>query len=381
MELDRPMRIAFLCKRRYMGKDVINDRYGRLYEFPFQLARLGHQVQAFCLDYKPGTLLAQSDDVQPGMLHWLSRSVGRTVLPAILAYPPRILRDVRTFAPDIVIGASDIPHVALGQWLSQRLGCPYVVDLYDNFEGFGQARVPGMKSALRKAVRKADMVLTTSEPLRKLVLDDYGAHGQVIAMPSSVDIAVFHQRDKSACRASLNLPLDGRLVGTAGGLSHEKGIATLYEAWQQIASGRPDVHLVLAGTVETTLPIPQGKRVHYLGMLPHHRVAELFCALDVGVISVLDTAFGRYCFPQKAYEMLACGLPVAAAKIGAMSNLLASVPQCLFRAGDASDLARCVLTQLNTPMTPSLEIRDWQALIGTLEPRLRALLDNHKSRQ
>ena len=38
------MRIAFLCKRRYMGKDVIDDRYGRLYEFPFQLARLGHEV-------------------------------------------------------------------------------------------------------------------------------------------------------------------------------------------------------------------------------------------------------------------------------------------------------------------------------------------------
>ncbi|MDN5851146.1 MAG: hypothetical protein L0H63_16170, partial [Nitrococcus sp.] len=26
------MRIAFLCKRRYMGKDVILDRFARLYE-------------------------------------------------------------------------------------------------------------------------------------------------------------------------------------------------------------------------------------------------------------------------------------------------------------------------------------------------------------
>jgi len=35
------MKIAFLCKRRYMDKDVVADRYGRLYEIPYQLSRLG----------------------------------------------------------------------------------------------------------------------------------------------------------------------------------------------------------------------------------------------------------------------------------------------------------------------------------------------------
>ena len=46
------MRIAYLCKRRYMSKDVILDRYARLYEIPYQLARLGHTVEAFCLCYR-----------------------------------------------------------------------------------------------------------------------------------------------------------------------------------------------------------------------------------------------------------------------------------------------------------------------------------------
>jgi hypothetical protein len=41
------MRIAFLCKRQYMGKDVILDRYARLYEIPYQLARLGHTVRGY----------------------------------------------------------------------------------------------------------------------------------------------------------------------------------------------------------------------------------------------------------------------------------------------------------------------------------------------
>jgi len=31
------MRLVFLCKRRYMGKDVSVDRYARLYEIPVSL--------------------------------------------------------------------------------------------------------------------------------------------------------------------------------------------------------------------------------------------------------------------------------------------------------------------------------------------------------
>jgi hypothetical protein len=40
------MRMAFLCKRHYMGKDVIADRYARLYEIPYQLVKLGHTHSA-----------------------------------------------------------------------------------------------------------------------------------------------------------------------------------------------------------------------------------------------------------------------------------------------------------------------------------------------
>jgi len=48
------MRIAVLWKRRYMGQDVITDRYARLYEFPRGLAASGHGVLALCLNYHRG---------------------------------------------------------------------------------------------------------------------------------------------------------------------------------------------------------------------------------------------------------------------------------------------------------------------------------------
>lgn len=367
------MRIAFICKRQYMGKDVIADRYARLYEMPFQLARLGHTVGGFCLSYQGHDEGRWEHEAQPGTLHWESRSPGFLRVPALLAYPRHMLGRLHEFAPDLLIGASDIPHVALSAWLSKRMNVPLAVDLYDNFEGFGQARIPGMVPALRRAVRAANLVTTTSEPLRELVIDGYGARGEVIAMPSTVDKTVFRPMGQAACRQALALPMDVKLIGTAGGLYRDKGVGALYEAWAAIAQQRRDVHLVLAGPVDQRSPPPSGDRIHQLGMLPHARTAELFNALDVGAICIRDTPFGRYCFPQKAYEMLACRLPVAAARVGAMKHLMAEVPSGQFDADDAVGLARALLAQLDHPVVADVPIKDWTQLIGELEPRLRAI--------
>lgn len=369
------MRIAFLCKRQYMGKDVILDRYARLYEIPFQLARRGHDVLACCLSYQSHDDGKWKHEVSgSGSLHWESRSLGRFKLPELLSYPIRLRNRLRDFNPDVIIGASDIPHVAIGHWLAGQLGTPYVADLYDNFEGFGQARIPGFVSALRASVRHADLILTTSEPLRQLVKQTYGAKGMVISMPSSVDLSVFAPGDQRTARSRLGLPADVPLIGTAGGLYADKGVEPIYEAWKRIANQNPDVHLVLAGPFKSELPPPSGPRVLYLGQLKHEQVADVFRALDVGIISILDTAFGRYCFPQKAYEMLACELSVVASSVGEMASLFANTPGVLFPAGDANILAERVLKQLSHPVLANVPIKDWQHLIANIEPQIEKIL-------
>jgi glycosyltransferase involved in cell wall biosynthesis len=364
------MRIAFLCKRRYMGKDVIRDRYARLYEFPYQLARLGHSVRGYCLDYHGESSGEWTHDAAPGTLTWESRSLGRLRVPALLAYPGRLLRSLRAFAPDVVIGASDIPHCALASHVARRLGVPDVLDVYDNFESFGQARIPGFVAALRRSVRDATMVVTVGEPLRQFLIERYGARGPVIIVPNGVDTDVFGPMQRDEARRALGLPLDAKLIGTAGGLYREKGIAPLYAAWERIAAARADVHLVLAGRVEAGLPVPAGERVHYLGELAYDRIARLFNALDVGVISILDSPFGRYCVPQKAYEMFACDLPVAAAAVGVMPEILRDAPETLFRPDDAASLASAVLAQLDRPKRVELPILDWPRLVAAFEPQL-----------
>lgn len=44
------MNIHLLCKRYYTNKDLLNDRFGRLYHLPVQLARLGAEVSVTAID-------------------------------------------------------------------------------------------------------------------------------------------------------------------------------------------------------------------------------------------------------------------------------------------------------------------------------------------
>lgn len=372
------MRIAFLCKRQYTGHDVIADRYGRLYELPLQLARMGHEVHAFCLDYGLSKAGPSQDgtwthEAAPGSLQWTSRSLGKSKLPALLAYPSRLLRRLREFEPDLIVGASDIPQLALASWVAKQLRVPCALDVYDNFESFGQAKIPGFVPLLRRAAREADLLIAVSAALKRFIAENYRPRAPIAVMGNSLDKSVFHSREKHAARATFGLPQDAKLIGTAGNLHRLKGIAPLYEAWKIIEAQRDDVHLVLAGPVENGFPPPQGERVHYLGNLAYARVPEVFAALDVGIVSVLDSAFGRYCFPQKASEMLACGLPVVAANVGATGELFASAPEALFEAGNAQDMATTILRQLDHPQTTAQHVPDWRELVAGIEPALRAL--------
>lgn len=365
------MRIAFLCKRRYMGKDVIDDRYARLYEIPRQLAELGHDVLVLCVGYQGQPDGSWQHETSRGRLRFVSRGIRAPWLPAMVGYPVRTLRALKDFGPELVIGASDIPNVALAAWLADRLKKPLAIDLYDNFEAFGQARLPGMVAALRRATKKASLVTTTSEALARYVREVYGVRSAVVAMPSTIDSAIFHPRDKMRSRAELGLPADALLIGTAGGLHRAKGIGELYAAWDELKND-PRIHLVLAGPTDGSIDTPTGPRVHYLGQLPHQRVASMLSALDVATVCVLDTAFGRFCFPQKAYEILAAGTAVVASDVGAMRDVLASYPTLLYRAGSAASLADRIRAQLTHPVRAEVSIMNWAELIAEVEPHLIA---------
>ena len=359
------MKIVFVCKRYYTGKDVISHRFGRLYEFPTQLARLGHQVTVLCLDYRNDDRHENfTEHFGVGSVRWVIATV-RTILCFEIGV---IYRTIKAVQPEVVVGSSDIPSLWLARKLSRLLGVAYAVDLYDNYESFGQARIPGVRRVLKACVRDAGAVIVVSSALREKVISDNSTRGTVAVMTNGISRSSFFPGDRATARAALGLPINSRLIGTAGNLSRMKGLDTVYSAWARLEGSAEDIYLVLAGRVEPEFPVPSGERVLYLGELLEAQVSQLFRALDVGIIPAHDSEFGRYCFPQKLFEMVACGLPVVAAKVGAITQTLRASPEVLFAPGDEEGLSAAVLLQLERSHRTDIKTMEWSELVETLEP-------------
>ncbi|MGM3386092.1 glycosyltransferase family 4 protein [Stutzerimonas stutzeri] len=364
------MNIVFVCKRYYTGKDVIGDRFGRLYAFPTQLSRLGHQVTVLCLDYRNDSRCEDLiEQFGPGSVRWVVASARN-----IFGFQIKtIYRAIKAAKPMVIVGSSDIPSLWLTRKLSRLLGVEYAVDLYDNYESFGQARIPGFRRMLKASIKDAGAIIVVSSALKAKVIEDYAPLGSVIVMTNGVVRSSFFPGDRSTARLALGLPLDLRLIGTAGTLSRMKGLDTVYRAWARLEGFTEDLCLVLAGRVEPKLPVPSGARILYLGELSEAQVSNLFRALDVGIIPVHDSEFGRYCFPQKLFEMAACGLPIVAAKVDAIAQTIRASPEVLFTPGDDEGLAKAVLVQLEKSHQIDIKPMEWPELIESVAPVILGL--------
>lgn len=341
-----------------MSKDVILDRYARLYEIPNQLSLLGHQVECFCLSYQSheeGTW-SESNDLKS--LIWYSKSYVGFRKIGILGYPFFLLKKLKDTQFDLIIAASDIPHIAIGAWCAKKLNKPFIADLYDNFESYGQAKIPFIKTLFHRALDSAKLISTTSHSLAEKVKKDHPHVPFVLTMPSVIDKKIFFQGNKVEARKKLQLPIQAKLIGTAGSLAKAKGINDLFNAWSIVRQQNPDVYLVLAGPTEASTPLPNDARVIYLGLLPHEEVNYLFQSLDVGILCIPDDDFGRYCFPQKAYEMLATNLTIISTNVGDMRKMLEQ--NLLYDANDFESLAFKIKDQLTYLTKVSVDIPNWK---------------------
>lgn len=361
------MRILVLSKRQYTNLDLIDDRFGRLRELPLALALAGHDVTGVCLSYRSRDEGRRDDVVKNTQVAWHTLNFKRLLPWGSMTYWHIIDKIGGDVHPDIVWACSDALHAILGARIAKRLGATLVIDLYDNFESFAVTRIPGMTSAFRHALRCADGITCVSQPLARYVRETSFTKAPIQVIENAVPEGVFFPMDRATCRRKLGLPQDGIFIGAAGAISKSRGIETLFEAFEIIALERSDVHLVLAGACDKGLRLPKNSRVHYLGMLPMNKVPVFLSSLNVSVICNRESAFGKYCFPQKFYESVACGLPVVAAATGSMMELLKDKPENLFEPENVDNLAAALSRQIANPTPLTFDVPTWSILGKRLE--------------
>jgi glycosyltransferase involved in cell wall biosynthesis len=108
------------------------------------------------------------------------------------------------------------------------------------------------------------------------------------------------------------------------------------------------------------VPIPSHQRLVHLGQLPLEEVPYVIGAMDLSVICNKRSAFGEYCFPQKLYEIIACGVPPLVANTAGVAELLAHAPRNRYEPESVGSLMQSIEALLAEPALAPISAVSWK---------------------
>ncbi|WP_317930898.1 glycosyltransferase [Halioxenophilus sp. WMMB6] len=335
-----------------MNHDVINDRYGRLYELPRELSTYC-QVRCVAVDYRfePNCITVSNADSV-----WQRLSAPRSILFGWLL---QLLISLRSFKAEAIVASSDCLQVVVGYYMARLFKLRFFADLYDDYSTFGLARIPLMKYFYNRALRGADGFITVSNTLAEKLAPIAGGK-PCLVLESTIGAGAFFPVDKLAARAMLRLPNNKLLVGVCGGLNSGHGIETIYAAVQQLVSEAPDLMFVIAGKPSAEVPIPNFDNIIPIGTLNHSLMNHFYNAVDVCVIQLPNTEFGYYAFPQKAYEIISARCPAVYANVGALGRLFEPLPEAGYNPDSVLSLVNAIKYQSQNREVLDVRVPTWQ---------------------
>ena len=234
----------------------------------------------------------------------------------------RLLRDER---PDLLNA-----HYASGYGTTAALAGfrPWLLsvwgsDVYDfPYESGPKGRLKGW--LLRRNLRQADAVASTSEAMAQQVRRLVPEIGPVAVTPFGIDTERFAPQPPSLPHAR-----DGIVIGTVKTLAPKYGIDLLLRAFAQLrlaADPSAALSLVIVGdgpqrteleTLSRTLGI--AAQVRFVGAVPHAEVPQWLNRFDLYVAaSRLDSES----FGVAVLEASACGLPVVVSDVGGLPEVV-----------------------------------------------------------
>lgn len=358
-EASKALRLLFLSKRHPQQRDLIERPYGRFHYLPTTLAALGHDVQVQLCSHRR----LDSVDLERDGVHWSSHDLLTLGARGLWR---RLSTDAAAFRPDWIIGCSDTWFGWLAHRLARHTDARLAVDAYDNYEAYMPWNVP-LHWAWRRAVRAADLV-TAAGPQLAALLQGYRKKGRSVeVVPMAADPG-FAAMDRAACRKALGLPGESPLIGYSGSWARNRGTQSLLHSFQRVRAERPDVRLVLSGRPPAEVCAAPG--VIALGYLDDTELPILLNALDAACVITADTSFGRYSYPAKLCEAMACGIPVIATATEPVRWMLDDDPRFLAAVGNPDDIATRMLATLDSDRIDYGRLPSWQDNGGLLAAML-----------
>lgn len=351
------MKIVFFVKRFYTNKDLVEDKFGRLFYFPSILAERGHECIVYALDFKNRT----EENVRRNNVQFHTipvKSFWR--LPSMV----KLFRELKTAKADFVFSSGDSYIGYLGLLLSKRLSCKAVFDMYDDYAYFGSNKLPFMRTLLRTAVSKSDLVVCASEPIQ----EKYRAYQEnTLVVQNGVDRELFKPEEKQIARNKSNVPNGDIVVGYFGSIHKPRGADDLIEAIERLRADGQDIKLLMAGRDhgEVSLSYPW---IDYRGMVEQNAVVALINSCDVVAVPYKNTELMKMTNACKLMEYIACGVPVVVSNVADYADYFPEAFECVSEPGDPASLARVIANQLkNRKVAKEERVVSWEELVSRLE--------------
>lgn len=188
------------------------------------------------------------------------------------------------------------------------------------------SRMPLIRPKIVQALNRATGVIAVSQALKQQMVELGIAAEKIAVIPNGVDREIFHPLGREEARDRLGLNLEDQVILTVGALVPVKGIDRLIDAMAvptQTEQGRQTRLLVIGeGTERAALEAQISNlnlqdRIFLLGAKPQNELAGWYAAADLFCL-----ASHREGCPNVIIEAMACGLPIVAANVGDVRELV-----------------------------------------------------------
>jgi len=160
-------------------------------------------------------------------------------------------------------------------------------------------------------ISRADHIIAVSNEIKNALIKNLGAQENKISIiPCGVDMNLFIPLDKQEQRKKLGISDNSKIILFVGGFSHRKGIDILLACAKQIQ----EANFIFVGEGELKTDC---QNCWVVGSRSNDKLPEWYAASDIFFLPSRSEGT-----PVVLLEALACGIPVVAAKVGGVSDLI-----------------------------------------------------------
>jgi glycosyltransferase involved in cell wall biosynthesis len=179
-------------------------------------------------------------------------------------------------------------------------------------------------------IEKTDAVFTVNETIAEEMAKRYKIDkpGVVMNTPASINTMERCLRFNGSLRSELSVPEQYRMILYIGAITFNRGLEELIKSLQYL----PDCYLVYMGygsepfksrLLDIVQKIDVADRFSFFGPVPSEQVIHYAADADVGVAPIANACMSYYyCSPNKLFEYMNAGLPVAASNFPELEKVV-----------------------------------------------------------